>query len=313
MSTSPDQSWVDRYLTHIRVEKRLAERTQSLYATHLQDLSDRCAQARLAWSEVTEGHVRQWVAQLRAARRHPRGIALVLSTWRGFYTWLGRQGAVSRHPVQGVRAPRAAKPLPKALGVEDAVRIASFQPPPQADAPDWQQVQDRCLVELLYGCGLRIAELLDLDVRHSPVCRGWIDGAGSDVHVLGKGGKWRTVPLGSAAREALTAWLEKRARDLTDIASPAMFLGARGARLTPQVARQRLRALAQRAGIPMGVHPHMLRHSFASHLLQSSGDLRAVQELLGHASIGTTQVYTRLDFQHLAQVYEAAHPRARKR
>ncbi len=169
------------------------------------------------------------------------------------------------------------------------------------------------MAELLYGCGLRIAELLALDERASPQARGWVDDEGGDVHVLGKGSKWRTVPLGQAARQALAQWRQVRAQAFASVTVPALFLGARGQRLTPQVARQRLKGLAQRAGVPMRVHPHMLRHSFASHLLQSSGDLRAVQELLGHASIGTTQVYTRLDFQHLAQVYEAAHPRSRRR
>ena len=309
----PDPEWLQRYLNHVRVEKRLAERTQVLYGLHLADLQARCASAGLTWAAVREPHVRQWMAQMRAAGQHPRGIALVLSCWRGFYTWLGRQGQITQHPVQGVKAPRSTKPLPKALGVEDAVRLSASAPASRPDASDPLQLQDHCMAELLYGCGLRIAELLGLDMQPSPQAKGWVDDEAGEVHVLGKGSKWRTVPLGQAARQALTQWRQVRADVFPTVTVPALFLGARGQRLTPQVARQRLTALSQRAGVPMRVHPHMLRHSFASHLLQSSGDLRAVQELLGHASIGTTQVYTRLDFQHLARVYEEAHPRSRRR
>lgn len=311
--TAPDADWLQRYLNHVRVEKRLAERTQTLYSIHLADLQVRCAAAGLAWTEVRESHVRQWMTQMRAAGKHPRGIALVLSCWRGFFTWLGRHGQITQHPVQAVKAPRSTKPLPKALGVEDAVRLSACAPETRADAVDPLQLQDHCMAELLYGCGLRIAELLALDVQPGSQAKGWVDDEAAEVHVLGKGSKWRTVPLGQAASQALAQWRQIRAEAFPTVTVPALFLGARGQRLTPQVARQRLTALSQRAGVPMRVHPHMLRHSFASHLLQSSGDLRAVQELLGHASIGTTQVYTRLDFQHLAQVYEASHPRSRRR
>lgn len=310
VSDLPDETLIARYLEHVRVEKRLAARTQALYAQHLDTLHRRCREAGLSWSRVREAHVRRWAAELRAAGQHPRSVALILSCWRGFYTWQGRQGLIDQHPVQGVRAPKASKPLPKALSVEEALRLAEHGPVSSAGA-GWQAVQDRCIVEMLYGCGLRIAELLGLDLRHSPQARGWVDREGGEVHVLGKGSKWRTVPLGSAAAEALSAWLtvrEQAAPRQTD----ALFLGARGGRLTPQVARERLKGWALGAGLATRVHPHMLRHSFASHLLQSSADLRAVQELLGHANIGTTQVYTRLDFQHLSRVYEAAHPRARR-
>lgn len=309
----PDAEWLQRYRIHVRVEKRLAERTQVLYGIHLADLQARCAAASLAWADVRESHVRQWMAQMRSAGKHPRGIALVLSCWRSFYTWLGRQGQITQHPVQGVKAPRSTKPLPKALGVEDAVRLSACVPQASPDATNPLLVQDHCMAELLYGCGLRIAELLALDAQVSPLAQGWVDDEAGEVHVLGKGSKWRTVPLGQAAGQALAQWRQVRAEACPTVTVPALFLGARGQRLTPQVARQRLAALSQRAGVPMRVHPHMLRHSFASHLLQSSGDLRAVQELLGHASIGTTQVYTRLDFQHLARVYEEAHPRSRRR
>ena len=310
----PDTAWVERYLTHVRVEKRLADRTSALYKTHLDGLIARCAEANLDWTGVRDAHIRRWVAQLHAQGHRPRGIALILSCWRGFFTWLGRQGVVSRHPVQGVKAPKAPKPLPKALGVEDALRLVSAGGGAEGAEPaDWRQLQDRCIAELLYGAGLRIAELLDLDIRPHATARGWFDLEAAEVHVLGKGSKWRAAPMGMPAREAVERWCEVRQQAFPGTASLALFLGTRGARLTPQVARQRLKGLAVEAGLRVGVHPHMLRHSFASHLLQSSGDLRAVQELLGHASISTTQVYTRLDFQHLSKVYESAHPRARKK
>ncbi|HEX5805838.1 MAG TPA: tyrosine recombinase XerC [Macromonas sp.] len=306
--SSSDQASLERYLQHVRVEKRLAPRTVELYAEHLQGLAQRVARDGLNLPQVRDAHVRRWVAQLHAAGRHPRGIALVLSCWRGFYTWLGHQGGLSQNPVQGVRAPKAARPLPKALGVEDALRLAEHR---NAQADPVQEARDRCVVELLYGSGLRLSELLGLDLAANGAARGWIDADAGEAQVLGKGSKWRTVPVGAPALAALTAWLAVRER-WAKAEEPAVFVGPRGARLTPQALRQHLRQRAQQAGLNAAVHPHMLRHSFASHVLQSSSDLRGVQELLGHANIGTTQIYTRLDFQHLAKAYEAAHPRAKR-
>lgn len=304
-----DEARVERYLAHVRVEKRLAARTQDLYALHLADLLQRCRGAGLTLSEVRDAQVRRWMAQWRSAGRASRGIALVLSCWRGFYAWLGRQGEVSHNPLQGLRAPKAPQPLPKALSVEDAVRLAALEAP--GDDPALA-ARDRCMAELLYGSGLRISELLGLDVRAGPASRGWVDLPAGEAQVLGKGDKWRAVPVGRHALEALQQWLAQRPLwpGVTPEALP-LFVGQGARRLTPQAARLRLRRRALQAGLPVSVHPHMLRHSFASHLLQSSSDLRGVQELLGHANIGTTQVYTRLDFQHLAQVYERAHPRAK--
>lgn len=301
-----DQALLERYLTHVRVEKRLAERTVRLYTEHLGDLARRCVQDGLRLPSVREAHVRRWTAQLHAAGREPRGIALVLSCWRGFYTWLGQQGLVDHHPVVGVRAPKAARPLPKALGVEDALQLANHEDPAAHPAIE---ARDRCAVELLYGSGLRLGELLGLDVVASHHAVGWVDAEAGEAHVRGKGGKWRTVPVGAVALAVLAQWLQQRVLWAND--DPALFIGPGGRRLSPQHLRRQLRKRAMRAGLSVPVHPHMLRHSFASHVLQSSHDLRGVQELLGHANIGTTQVYTRLDFQHLAQVYEAAHPRAR--
>jgi integrase/recombinase XerC len=215
----------------------------------------------------------------------------------------------------------------KALGVDEAVQLASFVGACPGDGTSqavdsgvdpWFEARDAAMVELLYSCGLRVAELTGLDLRASSRARGWVDLDGGEAHVLGKGDKRRSVPVGAKALVALRNWIAVRnegpaeggGSPLDFAAQAALFMGHQGTRLTPQAIWQRLRARAQLAGLTTPVHPHMLRHSFASHLLQSSGDIRAVQELLGHASITTTQVYTRLDYQHLSHVYDAAHPRA---
>lgn len=303
-----DPALIQAYLQHVRVEKRLAERTVTLYTQDLDKLAQLVASAGLSLQRVQNAHIRRWVAQMHSGGRSARGIALILSGWRGFYGWLGRQGLVDHNPVQDVRAPKAGKPLPKALGVDESVQLASHVE--AADDPVLE-ARDACITELLYGCGLRIGELVGLDVGASGRARGWIDLQAGEAHVLGKGSKRRSVPLGRSALLALQAWLGARDGWAKDDA--ALFIGRRGQRLTPQHIRVRLKRRSLLAGLATPVHPHMLRHSFASHVLQSSRDLRAVQELLGHASISTTQVYTRLDFQHLAQVYDAAHPRAQAR
>jgi len=301
---------IARHLEHLRVERRLAGRTLALYGAALARMQRQAAALPVAVREVQPHHVRRWAAQLHGQGLAPRSIALQLSAWRGFYRWLGREGAVKLNPVEGVRAPKSGKPLPKALPVDVAVRLADHA---NEAAPDGAlEARDRCIVELLYGCGLRVSELLGLDVIASATARGWIDGQGGEAHVLGKGNKRRSVPVGSMALQALSAWLALRPA-LAAAQEPALIVSQRGTRLTAAQLRSRLKQRALQAGVPSHVHPHMLRHSFASHLLQSSGDLRAVQELLGHAHISTTQVYTQLDFQHLAKVYDAAHPRAKKR
>lgn len=299
---------VERYLEHVRVEKRLAQRTVELYSLDLHKLIAYSTQAGVELEQVQNSHIRRWVAHMHAGGRSGRGIALILSGWRGFYTWLGRQGLVTGNPVQDVRAPKSGKPLPKALSVDDAVQLASHQG--EINLP-WMEARDAAIVELLYGAGLRVGELTGLDVVASPSARGWVDLQACEAHVLGKGGKRRTVPVGAKAAQAVQQWLTMREAVTGSAAQAALFIGRHGTRLSAQSIWQRLKMRSQQAGLATPVHPHMLRHSFASHLLQSSGDLRAVQELLGHASISTTQVYTRLDFQHLAKAYDAAHPRAK--
>ncbi|RYF32984.1 MAG: tyrosine recombinase XerC [Comamonadaceae bacterium] len=299
-----DAALIEKYLEHVRVERRLAARTVELYAIHLRTLADNAAQARLAFDKVQPAHVRRWMAQLHSAGHEPRGIALVLSCWRSFFRWLGNEGLVAGNPVQDVKAPKAGRPLPKALAVDDAVRLAEHREP---GADPRTEARDRAIVELLYGCGLRVSELTGLDARASHTAQGWVDLDALEASVLGKGSKRRSVPVGSKAVEALREWVALRGTH----DDPALFLNAKNKRISPQAVWKLLRDRSLKAGLAAPVHPHMLRHSFASHVLQSSSDLRAVQELLGHANITTTQVYTRLDFQHLAKTYDAFHPRAK--
>ncbi len=306
---------IEKYLEHVRVEKRLASRTVELYSLDLARLQASADEAKVSLLAIQNTHIRRWVMQMHAGGRSGRGIALILSGWRGFYAWAGREGLIGSNPVQDVRTPKSPKPVPKALGVDDAMQLADFDSTEQSDvANPWLEARDAAMVELLYSSGLRVAELTGLDVRASVSARGWLDLEGGEVHVLGKGSKRRCVPVGAKAQQALRHWLAVRAAGPSLSAhSPALFPGRNGTRLTPQSVWQRLQQRSRQAGLPTPVHPHMLRHSFASHVLQSSGDMRAVQELLGHANISTTQVYTRLDFQHLAQVYDAAHPRAHRK
>ncbi len=297
------------YLQHARVQQRLSPRTLRLYADGLARLQALLAEASIDARALSIAQARRLAALLHREGLAPKSIALLLSVWRSAYRWLGLQGRVALNPFDGLRAPKGPKPLPKALGVDDAVQLATHVPDEVADSR--LEARDRAMVELLYGAGLRAAELIGLDAQASGQAAGWVDLQAGEVHVLGKGSKRRSTPLGRAAAEALQAWLAVRPQ-LAAPGEPALFVGARGHRLAGSTLRAMLGARAVSAGMPAHVHPHMLRHSFASHLLQSSGDLRGVQELLGHAHITTTQVYTQLDHQHLARIYDAAHPRAKK-
>ena len=302
-------SELQAFLDHLAIERRLATRTVAMYREALVRLQASALASGVALQAAQVHDVRAWMAQLRSRGLAPRSIAIALAAWRGLFAWWGRHGVVAVNPVQGLRAPKGPKPLPKALSVEQAVALAQHDT--ARSAPELA-ARDHAITELLYGCGLRVAELTGLDVLASTTARGWIDMPDATAHVLGKGSKRRSVPVGRAAISALQGWLVLRDA-LAATHEPALFVSRRGTRLTANQLRNRLQAQAQQAGLPTRVHPHMLRHSYASHLLQSSGDLRAVQELLGHASISTTQVYTKLDFQHLAKVYDAAHPRAKRK
>ena len=315
-AAAPDDD-IRRHLVHLQVERRLAPRSLALYAQNFVRLQAFAAAASVPLRAAQVHHVRRWAAQLHARGLGPRSIALELSAWRGLYRWLVNEASVVHNPVEGVRAPKAAKPLPKALSVDHAMALADAPSKAVADAnagPDNPvlDARDQCIVELLYGCGLRVGELVALDAHPGAAAAGWIDVADASAHVLGKGSKRRSVPVGAAALKALRDWFELRPQ-FARVDEPALFVSQRGTRITAGQVRSRLKLRAVRAGLPTHVHPHMLRHSFATHLLQSSGDLRAVQELLGHANITTTQVYTQLDFGHLSKVYDLAHPRARRK
>lgn len=299
-ATHPDAALVREHIEALRHQRRLASGTLRNYTRDLAVLLRLAQGARLATIDGTQ--VRRYVAQLHGAGLSGRSLAATLSAWRGLYRWLARQRGFRANPCQGVRAPKAPKTLPKALSVEAAQRLLEVATPASPAL-----LRDRAMFELMYSSGLRLAELVGLDLGG-----GRLDLAQGEVTVTGKGGKTRTVPVGARAREALAQWLSVRAQ----LAAPqesALFVGARGARIAPGTVRARLAAWARRQGLDAPLHPHVLRHSFATHVLQSSQDLRAVQEMLGHSSISSTQVYTHLDFQSLAKVYDAAHPRARKK
>lgn len=316
---------IERYLALLAGERGYSPRTIASYRIDLAVLATLAAgeggnaSTQPDWAAPGQQDLRRWVAATARAGASARTIARRLSAWRGFFDWLASQGLVQANPARGLRAPRAPRRLPKALAPDLAVRLVQPQAQPDADDDAFCAARDDAIAELFYSSGLRLSELVSLDVRHfagPPASSGWIDLDEAEATVLGKGARRRTVPVGSAARAALERWLALRAewcarRPGCD--ERALFLGARGARISPRAVQLRLKRRALMRGIPANVHPHVLRHSFASHLLQSSGDLRAVQELLGHASISTTQIYTSLDFQRLAAVYDAAHPRARRR
>ncbi|MFC4929499.1 tyrosine recombinase XerC [Massilia sp. GCM10023247] len=306
------EDWAGRYLRELATQRQLSQHTVAAYRRDLLELAELAGHDD--WPALSHADMRRFAARLHAGGQEPRTIARKLSGWRGFYAWLSRQVSLPANPVEGVRAPRRPKTLPKALAVDAAVQLLEAN---RHGHPEPAELCNRAMFELLYSSGLRVSELAGLDLAYrsekdsvnGAASLGWLDLAAGEVVVTGKGGKMRRVPVGGPAREALAAWLAVRppAAD----GSAALFLSSRGARITPRVVQQRLKQHALRAGSPTHVHPHVLRHSFASHLLQSSGDLRAVQELLGHASITSTQVYTALDFQHLAAVYDRAHPRAK--
>ena len=311
------------YLQWVALQKHLSTKTCENYARDLHLLMQMAQKNQ--WHEVhalTPHHIRQMIMQLHSQAHSPKSIARYLSSWRSYFRWMVLERGLALNPVQGIRAPKAAKSLPKALSVDDAVRLAGTN----TAAAGLQGVKlellarDHALIELLYSSGLRVSEIVALDIvppnQHTPSEQqgdGWLDLTELQVHVLGKGSKPRIVPVGELAAQAVRSWLDMRATVKGAERTPALFIGQNGTRLTTRSVQLRLGKYAQALGLPVHVHPHMLRHSFATHILQSSGDLRAVQEMLGHANLSATQIYTALDFQHLAKIYDAAHPRAKKK
>jgi integrase/recombinase XerC len=307
MSARGKADWAHAYLEQLRTQRKLSAHTLDAYRRDLAELA--ALSGDTPWDALGQADARRYAARLHSKELGPRSIARKLSSWRGFFDWLAGQTPLAVNPAHGVRAPKRPKNLPKALPVDDAVRLVSTPARAHAGPAEPAELCNQAMFELMYSSGLRVSELAGLDLRHSPEALGWLEQDNADVTVLGKGGKRRTVPVGKAAMAAIAAWLA--VRPPPSDGSGALFTSARGTRVSPRVVQLRLKAHGLATGAPASVHPHMLRHSFASHLLQSSGDLRAVQDMLGHATIASTQVYTALDFQHLAQVYDKAHPRAK--
>jgi integrase/recombinase XerC len=290
---------IEGFVAHLSHERRCSPHTVAAYRRDLKAfVAALAAQGIASFDAVSHDQVRRFAAQRHRQGGDPRSIARALSAVRSLYAYLMREGLAQLDPAQGVRAPQAEKRLPRTLDADMVGRLLEIR------AEDPLALRDRALLEMLYSSGLRLAELCALDL-------GDVDLSDATVRVTGKGSKTRILPVGRFARAALERWLAVRGGIAGE--TPAMFVGTRGARISPRVVQQRLDHWAKVQGIGFKLHPHMLRHSFASHLLESSGDLRAVQELLGHANISTTQVYTHLDFQHLAKTYDAAHPRAKRK
>jgi len=293
---------IETWLAELANQRRQSPHTLSNYRRDLQKLHELAGETPLAGLRVH--HIRRFLAQLHAGGLSGRSLGRMLSAWRGYFAWLGKNGGIEANPCTGIRPPKSPKRLPDALPVDETMRLLESD---GASGDERLICRDQAMFELFYSSGLRLAELaaLDIEALDSALNEG-------EIRVLGKRSKTRIIPVGSKARQALMAWKTVRS-SLAAQEETALFVGRRGHRLGCRAIEERLRQRAVQQGLPAHVHPHMLRHSFASHVLQSSGDLRAVQEMLGHASIASTQIYTHLDFQHLAKVYDAAHPRAKRK
>jgi len=292
--------WTERFLQHLQHERRLSPRTVENYRRDLMQVQHYCSERKLSnWSQLDVHQVRALVAHLHRKGLHGRSIARLLSAVRSLFRFLLREGQATHNPAEGVSSPKSERPLPKVLDVDQVSRLLDIK----GNEP--LKLRDRALMELMYSSGLRLSELVGLDLND-------IDRSDALVTVTGKGNKTRVLPVGRLALQAIDAWLAVRA-GIANINETALFTSRNGNRLSARAIQARLRQWGLKQGLDAKVHPHRLRHSFASHMLESSQDLRAVQELLGHADIGTTQIYTHLDFQHLAQVYDTAHPRAKRK
>ncbi len=305
---------VRQWLTHLERNRRYSGHTLSAYQRDLQHLV-RLAQGKTL-EQLVNGNIRQFLARLHSQGQGPRTLARMLAAWRGFYKWWAPLSGMTSNPAADVRAPKASRALPKALSVDQTKAL--LDAPAMLAQNDPVAIRDRAIFELFYSSGLRLSELVSVDIEYTQTKEhtslSWITLNDREVHVLGKGGKRRSVPIGAQAITAINLWLAVRPQLVSAYTQgseqPALFLGSRGRRISPRVIQLQLNKLSALAGMPTSVHPHVLRHSFASHVLQSAQDLRAVQEMLGHANISTTQLYTKLDFQHLAKAYDSAHPRA---
>jgi integrase/recombinase XerC len=291
--------YLTQYLNHLTFERGLSKLTQENYARDIKVLIESSNSGGLALEAFKPSNIRQLIAKLHGQGRGGKSISRMLSAWRGFFDYLVKHHQFSSNPCIGMRAPKTPKSLPQALSADQAVQLVDIK------EDDLLSLRDHAILELFYSSGLRLAELVSLNFNT-------LDLANGTITVTGKGNKTRIVPVGSHAIEAIKTWLTART-SIADAEEPALFITKQGKRITPRAIQYRLKEWSIKQGVNSDVHPHMLRHSFATHVLQSSGDLRAVQEMLGHANISTTQVYTHLDFQHLAKIYDQAHPRAKKR
>ncbi len=291
---------INDFLRYLQSEKQLSPRTQESYRRDLGKLQQFCLDYQLTDLARLDGqHIRQFIALLHRKGLSGRSLQRTLSGVRTFFNYLLKTGKATINPTQGISAPKSAKPLPKTLDVDQVDQLLGIR------GDDWLSVRDRAIFELFYSSGLRLSELTDLNLTD-------IDLQAHAVRVTGKGSKTRELPIGRYARDAIKKWLAIRDQEKI-IDHQALFLSKQGKRLNPRTVQQRLKHYSLKQGMDNPINPHMLRHSFASHMLESSSDLRAVQELLGHANISTTQVYTHLDYQHLAKVYDKAHPRAQRK
>lgn len=295
-----DNQWVVKFLDSLRHERRLSANTISSYQLDLSHFSEYCRQNNLNhWQVIDSHHIRQYVSWRHRGGLSGRSLQRELSAIRSFYKYLTREEQVKINPVIGVSTPKTRRKLPMPLDVDQMDQLLAI------DGKDPLELRDWAMMELMYSSGLRLAEVAGLNI-------GDIDFHDATVPVTGKGSKMRILPVGRLAIESLKVWLKARTK-IANIDEPALFVSSRGGRLSHRAIQQRLAQWGLKQGVDIHVHPHRIRHSFASHMLESSGDLRAVQELLGHADISTTQIYTHLDFQHLAKVYDEAHPRAKKK
>lgn len=302
MAASTMEQSATQFIDYLRDVRQLSPHTLSNYQRDLQSLQRYCEEhSKRSAEQLVEADIRTWVSQLHRRGLAGSSIQRSLSAVRSFFNYLGREQGRPRNPAASVQAPRQPRKLPKTLDADQVNKYLSF------DEDSIIARRDRAITELFYSSGLRLAELVAVDIND-------IDQHSKLLTVTGKGNKTRTVPVGSMALQAIERWLEVRPDSAADEDSAvALFTSSRGQRISVRNIQARLKVQGRKSGMHQNVHPHMLRHSFASHMLESSGDLRAVQELLGHANISTTQVYTHLDFQHLAKVYDAAHPRAKRR
>ena len=295
-----DNNWINAFIRHLRDERRLSTHTISNYSRDLQVFVDFTKRFQFAsWGAISVHDMRAFVAERHRKGLSASSIARALSSVRTFFNYLIREGELRNNPALDVSAPKGKKHLPRTL---DPDRVAGLL---EIKGNDPETLRDKAMFELLYSSGLRLAELVGMNIND-------VDIADATVRVTGKGKKDRNVPVGRYAREAVGVWLKNRSQ-LASQDETAMFVSKKGKRISPRTVQYRLNMWAKKLGLGESVHPHMLRHSFASHILESSGDLRAVQEMLGHADISSTQIYTHLDFQHLAHIYDKAHPRAKKK